>query len=121
MIAAPDNIASMTPESLAFSLQFAAINESSSLSFAFRDLAADVAKLSDNRELLTQAMAWAMEAIILFDNFTNYETLAEVLFKMGYKKEALRQMEKALNKMPAGNDAISKRIYDKLSYIKTNQ
>ena len=89
MIAAPDNIASMTPESLAFSLQFAAINESSSLSFAFRDLAADVAKLSDNRELLTQAMAWAMEAIILFDNFTNYETLAEVLFKMGYKKEAL--------------------------------
>ena len=121
MIAAPDNIASMTPESLAFSLQFAAINESSSLSFAFRDLAADVAKLSDNRELLTQAMAWAMEAIILFDNFTNYETLAEVLFKMGYKKEALRQMEKALNKMPAGNDAISKRIHDKLSYIKTNQ
>ena len=62
-----------------------------------------------------------MEAIVLFDNFTNYETLAEVLFKMGYKKEALWQMEKALAVMPAGNDAIAKRIHDKLNHIKNNQ
>ena len=121
MIKTPSDIAGSTPEQLAFTLQFAAGNEATSLSFSFRDLAANVAKLSGDKDLLNKAMLWAMEAIVLFDNFTNYETLAEVLFKMGYKKEALFQMEKAVNKMPAGNEAISKRIHDKLNHIKNNQ
>lgn len=121
MASDPSAWANMAPEQLAFMLQFAAINESTGLAFAFRDLAANVARLSDKPELLNKAMTWAMEAIVLFDNFTNYETLAEVLFKMGYKKEALWQMEKALAVMPAGNDAIAKRIHDKLNHIKNNQ
>ena len=121
MASDPSALKNMAPEQLAFMLQFVAINESSGLAFAFRDLAADVARLSDKPELLNKAMTWAMEAIVLFDNFTNYETLAEVLFKMGYKKEALWQMEKALAVMPAGNDAIAKRIHDKLNHIKNNQ
>ena len=118
MIAHSGELASQNPEQLAFSLKFAAVNESSSLSFAFRDLAADVARLSDSRELLNKAMTWAMEAIVLFDNFTNYETLAEVLYKLGYQKEALRQITKALEKMPAGNDAIAARIHGKLDKMK---
>ncbi len=121
MIADPSGLSAMTPEQLAFSIQFAGIHEASSLAFAFRDLAADAARLSDKPELLNKAMTWAMEAIVLFDNFTNYETLAEVLFKMGYKREALWQMKKAVDKMPAGNEAIAARIYEKLNRIKDNQ
>lgn len=121
MIADASALASQTPDQLAFTLQFAAVNESSGLSFSFRNLAADVARLSTDRELLNKAMTWAMEAIVLFDNFTNYETLAEVLYKLDYRKEALRQMEKALSKMPAGNDAIAARINGKLEQMKNNQ
>lgn len=36
-------LASQTPEQLAFTIQFAGINESASLAFNFRDLAANVA------------------------------------------------------------------------------
>lgn len=118
MMANPSQMAVQDPDQLAFSLKFAAANESSSLSFAFRDLAANVARLSGNRELLNKAMMWALEAIVLFDNFTNYETLAEVLFKLGYKKEAVVQMQKAVDKMPAGNDAIAKRVQEKLAKMK---
>ena len=121
LIKDPSGIASQTPEHLAFTIQFAGINESSSLAFSFRDLAANVARLSDNRELLNKAITWALEAITLFGNFTCYETLAEVLYKMGYQKEALWQMEKALDKMPAGNDAIAARIHGKLDKIKNNK
>ena len=121
LIEDPSGIASQTPERLAFSIQFAGINEASSLAFSFRDLAANAARLSDNRELLNKAMTWALEAITLFGNFTCYETLAEVLYKMGYQKEALWQMEKALDKMPAGNDAIAARIHEKLDKIKNNK
>lgn len=118
MIADAGQLSSQNPEQLAFSLQFAGVNESSSLSFVFRDLAANVARLSDNRDLLTKAMIWALESVTLFDNFTNYETLAEVLSKMGYQKEALWEMQKAAEKMPAGNDAIANRIHEKLEKIK---
>lgn len=114
-------IASQTPEQLAFTIQFAGINESSSLAFNFRDLAANVARLSDDQKLLNKAMMWALEAITLFGNFTCYETLAEVLYKMGYQKEALWQIEKALDKMPAGNEAIAARIHGKLDKIKNNK
>ena len=38
-------LASQTPEQLAFTIQFAGINESASLAFNFRDLAANVARL----------------------------------------------------------------------------
>lgn len=113
--------ASQTPEQLAFTIQFAGINESASLAFNFRDLASNVARLSDDQKLLNKAMTWALEAITLFGNFTCYETLAEVLYKMGYQKEALGQIEKALNKMPAGNDAIAARIHGKLDKIKNNK
>lgn len=106
------------PDQLAFALKFAAVNESSGLSFAFRDLAANVARLSENRELLNKAMMWALEAIVLFDNFTNYETLAEVLYKLGYQKEAINQMQKAVDKMPPGNDAIANRVNGKLEKMK---
>ena len=119
MIANASELASQDPEQLAFSLKFAAVSEASSLSFAFRDLAADAARLSDSPELLNKAMTWAMEAIVLFDNFTNYETLAEVFYKLDYQKEALRQMNKALEKMPAGNDAIAGRIHGKLEKMKS--
>lgn len=118
MIAEAEQLSSQNPEQLAFSLQFAGVNESSSLSFAFRDLAANVARLSENRALLTKAMIWSLEAITLFGNFTNYETLAGVLSKMGYQKEALWEMQKAAEKMPAGNDAIATRIHEKLEKIK---
>lgn len=118
MIANAAELTTQNPEQLAFSLKFAAVNEASSLSFAFRDLAADVARLSDSPELLNKAMTWAMEAIVLFDNFTNYETLAEVLYKFGYQKEGLWQITKALEKMPAGNDAIAARIRGKLEKMK---
>ena len=114
-------LASQTPEQLAFTIQFAGINESASLAFNFRDLAANVARLSDDQKLLNKAMTWALEAITLFGNFTCYETLAEVLYKMGYQKEALWQIEKALDKMPAGNDAIAARIHGKLDKIKNNK
>ena len=40
---------------------------------------------------------------------------------MGYQKEALWQIEKALDKMPAGNDAIAARIHGKLDKIKNNK
>ncbi len=106
---------------MAFTIQFAGINESASLAFNFRDLAANVARLSDDQKLLNKAMTWALEAITLFGNFTCYETLAEVLYKMGYQKEALWQIEKALDKMPAGNDAIAARIHGKLDKIKNNK
>ena len=114
-------LASQTPEQLAFTIQFAGINESASLAFNFRDLAANVARLSDDQKLLNKAMTWALEAITLFGNFTCYETLAEVLYKMGYQKEALWQIEKALDKMPAVNDAIAARIHGKLDKIKNNK
>lgn len=114
-------LASQTPEQLAFTIQFAGINESASLAFNFRDLAANVARLSDDQKLLNKAMTWVLEAITLFGNFTCYETLAEVLYKMGYQKEALWQIEKALDKMPAGNDAIAARIHGKLDKIKNNK
>ena len=114
-------LASQTPEQLAITIQFAGINESASLAFNFRDLAANVARLSDDQKLLNKAMTWALEAITLFGNFTCYETLAEVLYKMGYQKEALWQIEKALDKMPAGNDAIAARIHGKLDKIKNNK
>ena len=91
------------------------------VSFAFRDLAADVARLSDKPELLNKAMTWAMEAIVLFDNFTIMKRWQRSCLKWGIKKEALWQMEKALAVMPAGNDAIAKRIHDKLNHIKNNQ
>ena len=109
-------LASQTPEQLAFTIQFAGINGSASLAFA-----ANVARLSDDQKLLNKAMTWALEAITLFGNFTCYETLAEVLYKMGYQKEALWQIEKALDKMPAGNDAIAARIHGKLDKIKNNK
>jgi len=118
MIADAGQWTSLQPDQLAFSLKFAAVNESSNLSFAFRDLAADVARLSENRALLTKAMIWALEAITLFDNFTNYETLAEVLYKLGCKREALWEMQKAVEKMPAGNEAIATRVNGKLEKIK---
>lgn len=121
LIKEPTQITSQTPERLAFSIQFAGINEASSLAFNFRDLAANVARLSDDRELLNKAMTWALEAITLYANFTCYETLAEVLYKMGYQKEALWQIEKALDVMPTGNDAISARIHEKLNKIKNNK
>lgn len=118
MIANAGQLASQNPDQLAFSLQFAKANESPNLSFAFRDLAANVARLSDDPALLAKAMVWALEAITLFDNFTNYETLAEILYKLGYKKEALWEMQKAAGKMPAGNDAIATRIDEKLNKMK---
>ena len=118
MIDGAGQLASQNPEQLAFSLKFAGIKESSNLSFSFRDLAAHVARLSEDRALLAKAMIWALEAITLFDNFTNYETLAEVLSKMGYQKEALWEMQKAADKMPAGNDAIAARINGKLEKMK---
>ncbi len=121
LIKEPSRIASQTPEQLAFSILFAGINEAASLAFRFRDLAANVARLSDDRELLNKAMTWTLEAITLYGNFTCYETLAEVLYKMGYQKEALWQIEKALEKMPAGNEAISARIHEKLDKIKNNK
>lgn len=118
MIAHAAELGGQDPDQLAFSLQFAAVNESSGLSFAFRDLAANVARLSEDRELLNKAMMWALEAIVLFDNFTNYEALAEVLYKLGYKKEAINQMQKAVDKMPAGNDAIANRVNGKLEKMR---
>ena len=118
IIARPEQLASQHPDQLAFSLKFAGVNESSNLSFAFRDLAANVARLSDDSVLLAKAMVWALQAVTLFDNFTNYEALAEVLYKLGYKKEALWEMQKAADKMPAGNDAIATRIGEKLNKMK---
>jgi len=120
MIAKPSDLATVTVDRLEMMLDFAKVQGSSDLSFSLRDLAKAIVRLSDKNELLFTALTCAMESVFLFDNFSNYETLADVLWKLGRRQDALRQMRHAREIMPRESEEINVRIDEKLEKYKNN-
>jgi len=118
LIANPSDLSSVSADQLEMALDISKQRNAIDLSYEMRDLAANIVSLSDKPEMLQTALLRAMEAVFLFDNFTNYETLADVLFKMGRIDDATRQMQHARDIMLRESEEINKRIDTKLETYK---
>jgi hypothetical protein len=76
-------------------------------SFKLRDAAQYVVEMLSNKTMLNNALTWSKKAIELFDYFSNYETHAYVLYKLGKRSEAIACMEKAYAVAPSADESGS--------------
>ena len=90
-------------------------------SFKLRDAAQYVVEMLSNKRMLNSALVWSQMAIELFDNFSNYETHAYVLYKLGKRGEAIASMEKACAVVPASEGSIREQVEARLIKMKRGE
>lgn len=92
-------------------------------SFKLRDAAQYVVEMLSNKAMLNNALIWSQKAIELFDNFSNYETHAYVLYKLGKRREAITTMEKAYAVAPSSSESslIRENVEAKLIKMKRGE
>ena len=69
-------------------------------SYSLRDAAEAVYIVSDNKEMLSKALAWAKKARDIFSHFSTEAVYAGLLYKNGRKAEAIRIYEQQAAKVP---------------------
>jgi len=79
----------------------AAHSESTKISNELNSLSNDVFESSFDKKMLKNALKWSERSLELSpDNVQLMETSANLLYKLGQKKEAIAKEEEALNKLP---------------------
>lgn len=114
----PSKLKGKTPEELDMTISFRKTNLVVGVAYKIRDLALNVSNLCSDRELKLKALCWAYHASILFDNFSNYEAIAEVHYQLGNYSEAKYWIERCIDTMPKlANDDIRNRVKAKENKI----
>ena len=90
-------------------------------SFKLRDAAQYMVEMISNKRMLNNALLWSQKAIELFDNFSNYETQAYILYKLGKRSEAIASMEKAYKVAPDTEDLVKEKVEAKLIMMKRGE
>lgn len=90
-------------------------------SYKLRDAAQYVVEMLSNKRMLDNALVWSQKAIDLFDNFSNYETHAYILYKLGKRSEAIASMEKAYEVAPESESSVRAKVEAKLIKMKRGE
>jgi tetratricopeptide (TPR) repeat protein len=88
-----------------------------------RNAAQYAVEMLSNKQILAKALIWSRRAIELFDNFSNYETYAYVLYKLGRRHEAIVNMEKAYTVAlkSDGNKSVHEKVKSRLIKMKRGE
>lgn len=113
----------LTPENFWRILQNIEENNSGILAFQLGEIVGQAVRISKNQEFLLQALSWAVESITLHEHFSTEEALAEILYTLGNKEEAIRWMQQArqhvIRDMDSA-DGFAKKMLDKIERMKNN-
>lgn len=94
------------------------------LSYALSDLAKQASRIAHTPAFQQQVLLWAVEAVALYDHFSNESALAEVMYAAGHRTEAIRWMQNARGKFirdTKRTDGFAKQMQEKIRKMQRNE